>query len=791
MNNRKNPLVPMGAITGKPGREELRANLEAYRKAGIEQFLIYPRSGLEVEYMGPEWLEICRHIIEYCAEHDMEAWLYDEYNWPSGYCRGKVVRENSDFAAKKLVAFVERNFCGPEHSAASAREYFWSTVEIPIFADLLNPEAADCFLRLTHEVYFRHFGNYFGSTIRGIFSDEPSFMYSLKQPVGGNVFELPCYDGMQGDYRQAFGRELIPDLEAYLRGCGRDGLWYDIHGLLGNRFRNSYLDRIRNWCDRHNILFTGHLMSEPQPKDSITASGNPMAAMRAFSMPGLDEIPSNTRFETVEWNTFKQLESAMNGPRTEALAELFALGPADMTLAKMRQMIWIAALHGVTHFVTAVSALDARGNVEKPGYYNPIAPTQPWFPHIGILNDSAAIAADVARKPSSAAIALRYPQREYCREWRNPALKIDYSELVRVLIDAQWEFRLIGDDEPAAPEFRAVLTLTETGATEERSGQTFSGIGGILAFLEHAVARRAQLLDAKGNPARRILLKSYDDGTVCVVNTSGEFLRGVTLGGEPFDLPPRDVAMFPRTRSARPQTVLDLAAAPLAARLEQPNSRRCLFNSDREARIEVAAETEVRLALRNYGERVEAELDGTPVSAGAEGADLPYGFRTLYRETEAIRLSPGTHILRLANTAKDLPYLPSALLFGKFALGSDRVLRPLPEGPATADAFFAANLTEYAGSVTFSGRFDLTGCDGVAFEYKGMAVELTVAGQSLGARLWTPFEWTLPEPLRRAGVEVEIRISTSIGPLFGDYPERLPESERKWIAEWWPGREER
>ena len=53
MNNRKNPLVPMGAITGKPGREELRANLEAYRKAGIEQFLIYPRSGLEVEYMPP------------------------------------------------------------------------------------------------------------------------------------------------------------------------------------------------------------------------------------------------------------------------------------------------------------------------------------------------------------------------------------------------------------------------------------------------------------------------------------------------------------------------------------------------------------------------------------------------------------------------------------------------------------------------------------------------------------------------------------------------------------------
>ena len=791
MNDAKKPLVPMGAITGKPGREELRANLETYRKAGIEQFLIYPRSGLEVEYMGPEWLEICRHIIEYCAEYGMDVWLYDEYNWPSGYCRGKVVRENSGFAAKKLVAFVERNFCGPEHSAASAREYFWSTVEIPIFADLLNPEAADCFLRLTHEVYFRQFKRYFGSTIKGIFSDEPSFLYALLQPIQGSALEVPYYEGMKEDYRNACGSELTADLEAYLRNRGREGLWSDIYALLGARFRSACLDRVRHWCDAHGILFTGHLLSEPLPKDAIGANGDPVAALRAFSMPGMDEIPSHSRFETIEWNTFKLLESAKNGPRTEALAELFALGPADMTPAKMREMIYLAALHGVTRFVTAVSALDARGNVEKPGYYNPVAPTQPWFPHIGILNDSAAIAAGLARKPSTAAIALRYPQREYCREWENPELKIDYSELVRALIGAQREFRLIGDGESAAPEFRAVLALTETGAVEERGGQTFSDIGEILDFLETNIVRRAQLLDVKGNPVPRILLKSYDDGTVCAVNTSGEFLRGVTLGGEPFDLPPRDVAVFPRPVSARPRSVLDLSAAPFAVRLEQPNSRRCIFDSNGEARIEAAAETHARLALRNYGGRVEAALDGTPVAAGEGGPDLPYGFRALYRETGSIRLSPGTHVLKLTNAAKDLPYLPSALCFGDFALGDDRVLRPLPGIPATADSFFAANLAEYAGTVVLSGVFNLSGCDGVAFEYRGMAVELIAAGQSLETRLWAPFEWTLPESLRRSGVELAVRISTSIGPLFGDYPDHLPESERKWVSEWWPGREAR
>ena len=216
------PLIPMGAITGHPTREELIATLESYRKVGIEQFLIYPRSGLEVEYMGPEWLEICRHILEYCDEHGMAVWLYDEYNWPSGKCKGKVIRKNPDFASKKLVAFSERNSCRRANQDVPAEEFFWTEVSIPLFADILDPDAVDCFIRLTHEVYFQHFGSYFGKTIRGIFSDEPSFRYSTYQPVAGNVLEIPYYLGLKEDYRQATGHSLTDDLEEIGRASCRE-----------------------------------------------------------------------------------------------------------------------------------------------------------------------------------------------------------------------------------------------------------------------------------------------------------------------------------------------------------------------------------------------------------------------------------------------------------------------------------------------------------------------------------------------------------------------------------------
>lgn len=58
-----NPLIPMTAITGSPDRKDITDMLCDYREVGIEQFLIYPRSGLDIEYMSDEWFRLCRDCI--------------------------------------------------------------------------------------------------------------------------------------------------------------------------------------------------------------------------------------------------------------------------------------------------------------------------------------------------------------------------------------------------------------------------------------------------------------------------------------------------------------------------------------------------------------------------------------------------------------------------------------------------------------------------------------------------------------------------------------------------------
>ena len=76
-----NPLIPMGAITGKPTREDIVKILTRYREAGLEQYLIYPRSGCELEYMSEEYLLTVEMICEEAERLGFKAiWLYDEFN---------------------------------------------------------------------------------------------------------------------------------------------------------------------------------------------------------------------------------------------------------------------------------------------------------------------------------------------------------------------------------------------------------------------------------------------------------------------------------------------------------------------------------------------------------------------------------------------------------------------------------------------------------------------------------------------------------------------------------------
>ena len=148
VNSCETPLVPMVAVTGRPEQAWIRQRLAELRSAGIDQFLLYPRSGCELEYMSEEWLNTCDLFIQEAIRLGFHAlWLYDEFNWPSGQCGGKVQAASPNYALQLMK-------CTPKENSSLQVEI----ITDPRYPNLLHPEAMELFISLTHEVYARRFG---------------------------------------------------------------------------------------------------------------------------------------------------------------------------------------------------------------------------------------------------------------------------------------------------------------------------------------------------------------------------------------------------------------------------------------------------------------------------------------------------------------------------------------------------------------------------------------------------------------------------------------------------------
>jgi hypothetical protein len=81
---------------------EIRRQIREMKRAGLGGFFMHNRIGLVTPYMGERWMECIAAAVEEAKKRGMEAWLYDEDRWPSGYGGGRVPQRDPDFGMKFL-----------------------------------------------------------------------------------------------------------------------------------------------------------------------------------------------------------------------------------------------------------------------------------------------------------------------------------------------------------------------------------------------------------------------------------------------------------------------------------------------------------------------------------------------------------------------------------------------------------------------------------------------------------------------------------------------------------------
>ncbi|MBX4148708.1 beta-galactosidase [Paenibacillus lautus] len=342
-------------------RPELESQIQSMYEAGVGGVVLHARHGMQTSYLSPAFMEALEFCTLECKKRNMVVWLYDEDNWPSGTLGGKLTRQHPEYRMRYLRVEEKRythdgqqqglklDFARYDHNeliAILAYRAAWQdgewmlcdepedlthvwgrewtpTTEDPYivlacwsceiaegitfangyYLDTLNPEAVQAFIRMSYDP-FQSLQEYFGTTIQGVFTDEPGLMihdgffgveairtavHDVGATLPGMVFAWT--EGMAERYRQENGYDLIPRLGALLYNMadGSRSTKQQYYDTITRWYVEGYHQAIRSWCERHGLLYIGHTLEEPV-WGQARSQGNQTRVLQQFHYAGVDYL---------------------------------------------------------------------------------------------------------------------------------------------------------------------------------------------------------------------------------------------------------------------------------------------------------------------------------------------------------------------------------------------------------------------------------------------------------------------------------------------------------------------
>ncbi len=469
-------------------KDIIDTQLAEMHNLGIRAFYILPEpkefrpdsmpTNLSPDYLSAEYFELCAYAVQKGKELGMICWIYDEGGWPSGGACGKVLKDHPEYARQVLETydrsfsagdmykktmpevlaaflndkeFIEEGYIFSEDTVVT--EYFYEKTICgnTDYPDLLNKDATEYFIEITHKKYASAMKDLLGETVKAVFTDEP------KAP--SRAFNK----GLAEKYESLYGESILPYLPLIAQRvtATQENIhilyrWYD---LCSRMFCENFLLPCKEWANSHGMAFTGHLDKDHSPLGCIDGGGNfnLMRALRYFDIPGVDVIwrqlyPENRTTDKNDMNGYNGFfpryassAAAQNGTKL-AMSEILGVAGAAVSYDIMRYTVGYQAVRGINIFNLFNFPLGRKGQLlaqELPVFTE----NQPYYQFLGQFNryvERLSYVSTLGKRICET--GLYYPVHDFQGGLNADAMSDSFDTLGRKLEDMMVDFDIVDDD---------------------------------------------------------------------------------------------------------------------------------------------------------------------------------------------------------------------------------------------------------------------------------------------------------------------------------------------------------
>ena len=607
--------------------------------------------------------------------------------------------------------------------------------DVPPAADLLNPEAVQAFIDLTHEAYYRKLGGYFGTTVLAMFTDEPDLLGR------GHAKGLkPWTRGFMSEFLAGGGREQDLPLLWFDGGDSTAQVRDAYETMIRDRLSRTYYEKLADWCEAHGIGLTGH----PAQSDDI-------GLLEHFHIPGQDVVwryiaPEDGKSLTGAHSTMGKCssDSARHRGRRRNLNECFGVCGIDhgwlLTADNMKWYLDWLFVRGVNLISPHAFYYSIRGERrdERPP---DVGPHNIWWPEYGrfsryikrmswLMTDSM----------NGAEVAV--PAGPACLPWR----------IVKPLYERQIEFNYLEESllheacacEDGALEiagYRYKAILIEDGRrlapdTWDKL-ETFAGQGGLVVELSE-----------NGKASAR------DVGQV-------RFDREENISDALASIFGRDVVLEPATDALR------------ISRVTKNGMLFYVIVNEGEAGYEGSMRMKLT-GLTEYWHPWTGECAPAEVERIGDGQRV--AIRVERRECLIVAVDPGD-VRPAAGGPSTAPAKAKMTATVRELSSGWRVVEGAEAGELPALTSWAdwPGMAHYSGTLTYENNFDLDDPArwasvrldlGEAHEL----VRLWVNGKEAGVRMWSPYVFDIGRELRQGTNLLRVSVTNSLANRYDGKP---------------------